>query len=162
MRQWEENSEGVSTSRKGENRHRGQLVYVVDCRRTASAVLSWRRGQTGSPAAAEFHAASNQIHCRLAFSATWQGFDQFFRFLRMFAVRNTILFDCEQNVLRWFFFYFAGISNVITLFCALLTDHKILFHSQSYQRLTDASHAITSLLYPLKYRCKGFCSVKLK
>ena len=46
----------------------------------------------------------------------------------------------------------SGISNVISLFCALLTDHKILFHSQSYQRLTDASHAITSLFYPLKYR----------
>ena len=41
---------------------------------------------------------------------------------------------------------------MISLFCALLTDHKILFHSQSYQRLTDASHAITSLFYPLKYR----------
>ena len=47
----------------------------------------------------------------------------------------------------------SGISNGINLFCAALTDHKILFHSQSYTQLVQASHAITSLLYPLKYRC---------
>ncbi|KAG1671525.1 Myotubularin-related protein 13 [Nymphon striatum] len=44
-----------------------------------------------------------------------------------------------------------GIRNVITIFCAALTEHKILFHSQSYSRLTDGCHALTSLLYPLRY-----------
>eukprot|EP00105_Crassostrea_gigas_P044502 XP_019928650.1 PREDICTED: myotubularin-related protein 13 isoform X4 [Crassostrea gigas] len=44
-----------------------------------------------------------------------------------------------------------GIQNVLTLFCAALTDHKILFHSQSYSRLTDACQAINILQYPLKY-----------
>ena len=45
-----------------------------------------------------------------------------------------------------------GISNTLSVYCAALTDHKVLFHSQSYTRLTDASHALTALMYPLKYR----------
>ena len=53
---------------------------------------------------------------------------------------------------------FSGISNGINLFCAALTDHKILFHSQSYTQLVQASHAVTSLLYPLKYRLLNFCN----
>ncbi|KAI0213842.1 Myotubularin-related protein 13 [Lamellibrachia satsuma] len=44
-----------------------------------------------------------------------------------------------------------GISNTLSVYCAALTDHKVLFHSQSYTRLTDASHALTALMYPLKY-----------
>ncbi|XP_048780690.1 myotubularin-related protein 13-like isoform X6 [Ostrea edulis] len=44
-----------------------------------------------------------------------------------------------------------GIQNVLTLFCAAMTDHKILFHSQSYSRLTDACQAINILQYPLRY-----------
>ena len=44
-----------------------------------------------------------------------------------------------------------GINNVLTLFCALLTEQKILLHSQSFSRLTDSSLALTSLIYPLKY-----------
>ncbi|ESO05166.1 hypothetical protein HELRODRAFT_77859 [Helobdella robusta] len=44
-----------------------------------------------------------------------------------------------------------GISNCLTVFCAALCDHKVLFHSMSYSRLTDSSHALTSLMYPLKY-----------
>ena len=48
--------------------------------------------------------------------------------------------------------FFLGITNSLRLFCAALTDHKILFHSQSYTRLTGASHAVTALMYPLKYR----------
>ncbi|KAK3103033.1 hypothetical protein FSP39_015926, partial [Pinctada imbricata] len=44
-----------------------------------------------------------------------------------------------------------GIQNTIQLFCAALTDHKILFLSQSLSRLTDACQAITILQYPLKY-----------
>ncbi|XP_071955924.1 myotubularin-related protein 13-like [Antedon mediterranea] len=44
-----------------------------------------------------------------------------------------------------------GIQNVITLFSLVLTDNKVLFHSSSYTRLTDACSAIHSLLYPFKY-----------
>ncbi|GBL87002.1 Myotubularin-related protein 13 [Araneus ventricosus] len=44
-----------------------------------------------------------------------------------------------------------GIHNLVTLFCAAMTEHKILFHSSSYSRLTDACHAATSLMYPFKY-----------
>ncbi|XP_042205464.1 myotubularin-related protein 13-like isoform X4 [Homarus americanus] len=44
-----------------------------------------------------------------------------------------------------------GIKNVLVLFCAALTEHKILFHSQSYCRLTESCHALKALLYPFKY-----------
>uniref|UniRef100_A0A6I8PMM2 SET binding factor 1 n=1 Tax=Ornithorhynchus anatinus TaxID=9258 RepID=A0A6I8PMM2_ORNAN len=44
-----------------------------------------------------------------------------------------------------------GITNVLTLFCACLTEHKILFLSRSYQRLTDACRGLLALLFPLKY-----------
>lgn len=47
---------------------------------------------------------------------------------------------------------FVGIHNVVLLVCAALTDHKILFTSQSYSRLAQASNALSALLYPLKYR----------
>uniref|UniRef100_A0A8C8S5H4 SET binding factor 1 n=1 Tax=Pelusios castaneus TaxID=367368 RepID=A0A8C8S5H4_9SAUR len=44
-----------------------------------------------------------------------------------------------------------GITNVLCLFCAALTEHKILFLSNSYQRLTDACRALLALMFPLKY-----------
>ncbi|KAJ8247545.1 hypothetical protein GJAV_G00247580 [Gymnothorax javanicus] len=44
-----------------------------------------------------------------------------------------------------------GIQNVLSLFCAVLSEHKVLFHSCSYQRLGEASRALESLLFPLKY-----------
>ena len=44
-----------------------------------------------------------------------------------------------------------GIHSVLTLFSAVMTEHKILFHSKSYTRLHDACHALTSLMYPFKY-----------
>ncbi|XP_063164801.1 myotubularin-related protein 5 isoform X6 [Candoia aspera] len=44
-----------------------------------------------------------------------------------------------------------GITNVLILFCAALTEHKILFLSSSYQRLTDACRALLALIFPLKY-----------
>ncbi|RWS28346.1 Myotubularin-related protein 13-like protein, partial [Leptotrombidium deliense] len=44
-----------------------------------------------------------------------------------------------------------GIQSVITLFTAITTEHKILFHSKSYSRLHDACHALTSLMYPFYY-----------
>ncbi|XP_054159032.1 myotubularin-related protein 13-like [Oppia nitens] len=44
-----------------------------------------------------------------------------------------------------------GIHSVVNLVCAAMTEHKILFHSRSYTRLTDACHALTSLMYPFVY-----------
>nr|XP_033783896.1 myotubularin-related protein 13 isoform X1 [Geotrypetes seraphini] len=44
-----------------------------------------------------------------------------------------------------------GIQNVLSLFCAVLTESKVLFHSASFQRLSDACRALESLIYPLKY-----------
>lgn len=46
----------------------------------------------------------------------------------------------------------SGIANVLCLFCAALTEHKILFLSSSYQRLTDACRALLAIMFPLKYR----------
>lgn len=44
-----------------------------------------------------------------------------------------------------------GINNVLTLFCAVMTEQKILFHSNSISRLTDACHALTALMFPFRY-----------
>uniref|UniRef100_A0A1Y1NJG4 UDENN domain-containing protein n=2 Tax=Photinus pyralis TaxID=7054 RepID=A0A1Y1NJG4_PHOPY len=44
-----------------------------------------------------------------------------------------------------------GIRNVLVLFCAIMTEHKILFHSKSYNRLTEACRALTALMYPFRY-----------
>lgn len=32
-----------------------------------------------------------------------------------------------------------------------MTEHKILFHSSSYSRLSESCRAITALMYPLRY-----------
>jgi myotubularin-related protein 5/13 len=44
-----------------------------------------------------------------------------------------------------------GISNVLTLFCAAMTELKILLYSQSFNRLTDSCTALVALMYPMKY-----------
>ncbi|XP_053318747.1 myotubularin-related protein 5 isoform X2 [Spea bombifrons] len=44
-----------------------------------------------------------------------------------------------------------GITNVLCLFCAALTEHKILFLSQSYQRLTESCRALLAIMFPLRY-----------
>ncbi|XP_068116475.1 myotubularin-related protein 13 isoform X1 [Hyperolius riggenbachi] len=44
-----------------------------------------------------------------------------------------------------------GIQNVLSLFCAVLTENKVLFHSSSFQRLSDACRALEALMFPLKY-----------
>jgi DENN (AEX-3) domain len=44
-----------------------------------------------------------------------------------------------------------GIKNVLLLFCAMMTEHKILFHSKSYTRLTDSCRALIALMYPFRY-----------
>ncbi|CAB0038244.1 unnamed protein product [Trichogramma brassicae] len=44
-----------------------------------------------------------------------------------------------------------GIRNVLVLFCAVMTEHKLLFHSASYSRLTEGCRALTALMYPFRY-----------
>uniref|UniRef100_G1PTN5 SET binding factor 1 n=1 Tax=Myotis lucifugus TaxID=59463 RepID=G1PTN5_MYOLU len=44
-----------------------------------------------------------------------------------------------------------GITNVLSLFCAALTEHKVLFLSRSYQRLSEACRGLLALLFPLRY-----------
>ncbi|XP_036134137.1 myotubularin-related protein 5 isoform X1 [Molossus molossus] len=48
-------------------------------------------------------------------------------------------------------FHQLGITNVLSLFCAALTEHKVLFLSRSYQRLSDACRGLLALLFPLRY-----------
>lgn len=44
-----------------------------------------------------------------------------------------------------------GIRNVLVLFCAIMTEQKILFQSKSYSRLTEGCRALTALMYPFRY-----------
>lgn len=44
-----------------------------------------------------------------------------------------------------------GKKNVLMLYCAAMTEHKILFHSSSYSRLSESCRALTSLMFPLRY-----------
>jgi len=48
-------------------------------------------------------------------------------------------------------FHQLGIRSVLTLFSAILTEQKILFHSSSFSRLTDSCTALVSLIYPMRY-----------
>ncbi|XP_054263415.1 myotubularin-related protein 13 [Macrosteles quadrilineatus] len=48
-------------------------------------------------------------------------------------------------------FHQLGIRNSLVLFCAVMTEQKILFQSRSYSRLTEACRALTALMYPFKY-----------
>ncbi|KAL4842400.1 hypothetical protein H8958_008195 [Nasalis larvatus] len=43
------------------------------------------------------------------------------------------------------------ITNVLSLFCVTLTEHKVLFLSPSYQQLADACRDLLALLFPLRY-----------
>lgn len=47
-------------------------------------------------------------------------------------------------------FLFLGIKNVLLLFSAVMTEHKILFHSKSFSRLTDCCRALVALMYPFR------------
>lgn len=67
------------------------------------------------------------------------------------------LIPANTSLTRFVFFFFVlfqspGIQNVLSLFCAVLTEHKVLFHSTSYQRLGEACRALEALMFPLKYR----------
>ncbi|CAG7827012.1 unnamed protein product [Allacma fusca] len=48
-------------------------------------------------------------------------------------------------------FQLLGINNALILFCAVMTEHKIIFHSKSITRLNDACHALKSLMYPFEF-----------
>nr|CDS29776.1 myotubularin protein 13 [Hymenolepis microstoma] len=48
-------------------------------------------------------------------------------------------------------FKYLGIDNVLLMFTAMLSDQKLLVCSQSLVRLTEACHALTAIIYPLKY-----------
>lgn len=47
--------------------------------------------------------------------------------------------------------FVPGIRNVLVLFCAIMTEQKILFQSKSYSRLTEGCRALTALMYPFRY-----------
>ncbi|XP_069479763.1 myotubularin-related protein 13 isoform X3 [Ambystoma mexicanum] len=44
-----------------------------------------------------------------------------------------------------------GIQNVLSLLSAVLTENKVVFHSTSFQRLSDACRALEAIMFPLKY-----------
>ncbi|KAL3318924.1 SET-binding factor 2 [Cichlidogyrus casuarinus] len=48
-------------------------------------------------------------------------------------------------------FRYLGIHNVLTIFCAVIRDAKVVFCSRSLNRLTESCSALCSLLYPLRY-----------
>uniref|UniRef100_A0A8D1J6H2 SET binding factor 2 n=1 Tax=Sus scrofa TaxID=9823 RepID=A0A8D1J6H2_PIG len=61
-----------------------------------------------------------------------------------------VINEVENKVIH-LLFVLSGIQNVLSLFCAVLTENKVLFHSASFQRLSDACRALESLMFPLKY-----------
>ncbi|XP_061669719.1 myotubularin-related protein 13 isoform X2 [Syngnathoides biaculeatus] len=63
-------------------------------------------------------------------------------------LNDTLPVTCKSVALL---FQQLGIQNVLSLFCAILTEHKVLFHSTSYQRLGEACRALEALMFPLKY-----------
>uniref|UniRef100_A0A673CZA4 SET binding factor 2 n=1 Tax=Sphaeramia orbicularis TaxID=375764 RepID=A0A673CZA4_9TELE len=63
-------------------------------------------------------------------------------------LNDTLPVTCKSVALL---FQQLGIHNVLSLFCAVLTEHKVLFHSTSYQRLGEACRALEALMFPLKY-----------
>lgn len=77
-------------------------------------------------------------------------------FCFLFGLKNLPLLlawhETQTNNQTYFLSSVSGINNAITILCAALTDHKILFYSDSYSRLTAACRALIALHYPLKYR----------
>ncbi|XP_053269965.1 myotubularin-related protein 13 isoform X2 [Pleuronectes platessa] len=63
-------------------------------------------------------------------------------------LNDTLPVTCKSVALL---FQQLGIQNVLSLCCAVLSEHKVLFHSTSYQRLGEASRALEALMFPLKY-----------
>ncbi|XP_048585296.1 myotubularin-related protein 13 isoform X2 [Nematostella vectensis] len=48
-------------------------------------------------------------------------------------------------------FHQIGIHNMLSLFCAAVTENKILFISSSFVQLTTVTRAMLALMYPLKF-----------
>jgi hypothetical protein len=44
------------------------------------------------------------------------------------------------------------VLRVLLLFTALLSERRIIFHSHSIQKLSHATHAASSLLYPFAWQ----------
>lgn len=44
------------------------------------------------------------------------------------------------------------VLRVLLLFTALLSERRIIFHSHSIQKLSHATHAASSLLYPFSWQ----------
>lgn len=83
-------------------------------------------------------------------------------FGRQFVIKNIVSlsyyiiqfeYECVYSAVGHFYqaVLFSGIRNVLVLFCAIMTEHKILFHSKSYTRLTEGCRALTALMYPFRY-----------
>lgn len=58
----------------------------------------------------------------------------------------------EENDDNTISFFLVGMHNVLSLFCALVTENKVLLFSSSYSSLTSASLGLLAILYPLKFR----------
>lgn len=69
--------------------------------------------------------------------------------MKQFATIHIITVNMYYVTNRYMLF--LGIRNVLVLFCAVMTEHKILFHSASYSRLTEGCRALTALMYPFRY-----------
>ena len=50
-----------------------------------------------------------------------------------------------------FLFKQLGIRNTLVIFCAIMTEHKILVYSRSYTRLSDSCRALVALMFPFRY-----------
>lgn len=68
----------------------------------------------------------------------------------LFFFVSNLLFLVTGNSVKLLFKQ-LGKKNVLLLYCAAMTEHKILFHSSSYSRLTESCKALVALMYPLKY-----------
>lgn len=57
-------------------------------------------------------------------------------------VTNTTVYKVFQHF---------SVDTVVEIFCALLTEQKILFFSDSYNMLNEICHGLIALMYPFKY-----------
>lgn len=48
-------------------------------------------------------------------------------------------------------FVFSGIHNSVTLWCAVMSEHKVLLVSLAAARLASACRALAALMFPFRY-----------
>lgn len=48
-------------------------------------------------------------------------------------------------------FYIPGIHNAVTLWCAVMSEHKVLLVSLAAARLANACRALAALMFPFRY-----------